>query len=116
MTDTTKTILIVGGVAAGAYVLIEFVIKPRTASQAAPSTSRPADASWISGLLNFGASVVNTFGGTAPRPAGTPAGNPSGVSDPTWGTTGIDPETGGVVLGDGQTYGPFLPSGGGILR
>jgi hypothetical protein len=113
MTNTWKTVGIVAGVAVGAYVLLELVKGRATSTQLAPPAPRPSDVSWMSGLLQFGTSIVNAVATSGPT---APAGNPYGNYDPTWNTTGIDPSTGGVVIPEGATYGPPSPSGSGSLR
>lgn len=106
--STGKTILIVGGVAAGAFVLFE-LLKPKTppARNTAQTGTAP---SWISSLLQFGTAAVNTFGTAGPARYGSGAQTQA----PTWQDTngGIDPETGGVYLPEGETYGPPSPGAG----
>lgn len=101
---TTKALLWVGGLGVGAFVLYQ-VLKPRDA-RASSSQTLPTSTSFVSGLLNV---LPSIFGGptNGPNQYGPNTGQSAG-----WNTSGIDPETGGVTLAPGETYGPPSPGGG----
>jgi hypothetical protein len=92
--STTKALLIAGGVAVGAYLLLEAFKRPAGAPSRAPGTT---NATWVSSLLNFGAVLTQTLATNGPN-------NYVGSGD-----VGIDPNTGGVYLPEGTQYGPVLP-------
>jgi hypothetical protein len=106
MSETTKTVLIVGGVAVGAYVLLG-LLKPAGATVRQPA---PTDYGFFSGLINVGLAAAQAFG----------PGSGSSNASPVYvigqgyvqggGNAPIDPSTGGVFLPTGETYGPRLPA------
>jgi len=107
--STTKAILVAGGVAVGAYLLLE-ALKPRTVTTGSSSSSG-GDYALFAGLANFGSHVVDSISKSPPSsPQPTPVyvtgqGYVSGGS-----SAPIDPTTGGVWLPTGDTYGPRPPS------
>lgn len=114
---TGKTIAIVAAVAAGAYILLE-VFKPSRGAVSTKPANMPTDVSVISGLLDFGARLFsggspsgqNNVGSSGPGSftpyaPGATAPGPFAPFDPN---AGIDPTTGGVVLDEGDTYGPVF--------
>jgi len=101
---TGKALLIVGGVAVGAYVLLSLVKggTPSGPTRAPLNT----DYGFVSSLLNFGTAAFGAFGAPNASPVYVPGqGYVSGGANAP-----IDPTTGGVMLPDGETYGPRFSS------
>lgn len=70
-----KAVLIAGGVAVGAYVLLE-VLRPAAAARTAGRPSGgTSDAAFFSGLLNFGANVINQLGSSGANSYGSTVAN-----------------------------------------
>ncbi len=64
MSETTKTILIVGGVAVGVVVLFKALSpSPALAGGAKPPPKSITDSISVSGLVGLGTSLFNAFGG-----------------------------------------------------
>jgi hypothetical protein len=61
MSETTKTVLIAGGVVVGAYVLMR-VLSPPAATVPRPSAGTSSLAGIIGAVANIGSSVTNLFG------------------------------------------------------
>jgi hypothetical protein len=107
VSGTVKTVLIVGGVAAGAFVIAQIVSARRvTAAGTRPPST---DYGFLTGLVNLGATVLGSLPKSSPAPT-----TPVFVSGKGYVQGGenapIDPKTGGVLLPEGETFGPYLPS------
>jgi len=72
--STTKALLIAAGVAVGAYVVLEVVRRPSTASSPSRPPSSSTDYSFISGLVNLGKSIFDSAPTSGPNTYG-----PSGM-------------------------------------
>lgn len=67
MTDTVKTVLIVGGVAVGVVVLMKALSPPSPYTNKQPTATRPTDViSWNS-VFALGAAAFNAFGNSKPE-------------------------------------------------
>lgn len=115
-----KALLIAAGVGVGAYVLLE-VVRPAAARQASTSTSPSSGGSIFTGLLNFGAAVVNQLGSSGSNTYGSAVANynpntayaPGSSSPGPWAPTAptvenYDPNT--AYAPGASTAGPWAPS------
>jgi hypothetical protein len=103
MKSSTITVLVV----AGAVAVLLYVMRPKAPPRQPSSNTLFGTAAGgiVSGLVSLGSNIA----ALTKTPDTTPNLNPAGVTDQNWDTYGIDPETGGVNLAPGQTYGPPLP-------
>ena len=108
--------MIVGGVAVGAFVILELVKSRGAPAVSGPRPPAPTDPGFINGLVNLGAAIFNSTS-TTPATATTP---PAASTVPVYvmgegyvqggANAPIDPKTGSVWLPDGEIFGPRLPS------
>lgn len=67
MTDTVKTVLIVGGVAVGVVVLMKALAPSPLTTTKQPTSTRPTDViSWNS-VFSLGAAALSAFGNSKPE-------------------------------------------------
>ena len=107
MSETGKTILIVGAVGVGAFVAYKLLTPPKPPV----NTVRPpsSDSAWLSSLLQFGTAVIQA--NSAPPPASLPAPTgPSYFSTAGTGSGSFDDYAPGST-----SPGPWAPTGSGGL-
>ncbi len=59
--STGKAIVIVGGVAVGAYVLLQLIGKPRNSAPAAAAAPGSSDLAFVGGLVNLGGKIFEAY-------------------------------------------------------
>lgn len=106
--STGKTILIVGAVGVGAFVVLKLVTPPKPPANTVRAPS--SDSAWISGLLQFGTALVQA-NRSAPPPASLPAPTgPSFFDSSGTGSGSFDDYAPGS-----SSPGPWAPTGTGVL-
>lgn len=108
MSGTTKTVLLVGGVGIGAYLLLQMLQGSKPGAPTGGSTN--SGYALFSGLVNIGGAIANAVSAqsqSAPQPAPVYVIGQGYVSGGA--NAPIDPSTGGVLLPAGDTYGPPRP-------
>lgn len=70
MSETVKTVLIVGGVAVGVVVLMKALTptSPQLTTTKLPTSSRPTDVISLNSIFSLGAAALSAWGTSKPQP------------------------------------------------